>query len=464
MIRPKTGFVKKDENDLKTADLSEVEKYLDCFYEDDFDVKVKGARMILYLSIDPSKMVQLANENLFNILSRSLKEDHKRNPEFLIHLLAFFYGYSCYETFHEILASYGVGETCMSIIDFQFAKFTIRKEDLQKKREDKDPKFKPELDKFFFMIRKQDRILKLAFSVLINLADNPKIEKKMVKKDIVVWLQNYLDRSNINLIVMVLLFLKKLSVYDINKDAMIKNVLLNQLSSMFGYTHQLIISLSLDIIYNLSFDSKFVLQIVERPEVFRNIIGCFKIQNLRGLVLRVLFNISKEATAKPLFADTDCIYILYELIIKFPEPRIGVELAALTLNLTTCNKNSDILADEEKIKCLMERAFSNNDFYLIKIVKNIIKYSEVEELSNMFKSFIDQFFETLQNKTGTEEFSSELIEILSSIEADWEEKLEKYGLIEFLESNLEINSSKPEVLLKFILFIGNIAGSSVSNF
>lgn len=420
--------------------------------------------MILYLSVDPSKMVHLANENLFNILSRSLKEDHKKNMEFLIHLLAFFYGYSCYETFHEILASYSVGETCLAIIDFQYSKYIIRKEDLQKKCENKASDFNKELDKFLFMIRKQDRILRLAFSILLNLADNPKTEKKMVKKDITGWLQKFVDRSNINLIVMILLFLKKLSVYEVNKDYMVKNCLLEHLQSMFSYTHQLIISLTLEIIYNLSFDRKFVLQILEKIEIFKHIINSFKLQALRGLVLKILFNISKEQTSKQLFAESDCMYILYELIIKFPEPKIGVELAALTLNLTTYNKNSEIFAQEDRIKNLMERAFSNNDFYLIKIVKNVIKYSEIEELNDMFENFIDKFFETLQSMSGSDEFASELIEILSSIETSWEDKLEKYGLVEFLESNLERCINRPEALLKFIMFIGNIAGSSVSIF
>lgn len=461
MQRPKTSVIKKNETDLVEANINNIDKYLDNFYDD--SSKVKGARMILYLSIDPPQMLQLANETLFNILSRNFSQDQKKNPDFLLHLLAFFYGYSCYETFHDILLSYSVGETCMSVIEFQHQKYIYRREDLQQKNEKLSPDFPKEVDRFFFMIKKQDRILKLAFNILLNLAENPKIEKKMVKKDIVGCLQKNIERSNINLLVIVLLFLKKLSVYDVNKDQMIKNNLIAYLSNMFNYTHQLIISLTLEIIFNLSFDRLFVLQILERPEVFKSIITCFKIQTLRGLVLKILFNFSKENSMKAVFAETDCMYILYELIIKYPEPKIGIELAVLTLNLTTHVKNSEILAQEDKIVSIMERAFKNNDYYLIKIIKNVIKYSESDELNELFEKSIDKFFETLQSKSGTEEFSSEIIEILSSIETDWETKLDKYGLVEFLESNLESNGSKQESLLKFINFIGNIAGSSVSN-
>ena len=252
MIRPvTTNFSKKNDDDLLKADLNDVDKYLDYYYEEDFELKLKGARMIFYLSIDPTKMVQLANENLFNILSRSLKEDHKKNPEFLIHSLGFFYGYSNYETFHEILESYGVSEACLAVINFQYAKYIVRKEDLQQKFNDNIVDFPKELDRFIFMIKKQDRILRLALSILLNLAENQNIEKTLVKKDIVSWLQKYSERSNINLLVIILLFIKKLCVYDVNKDNMIKNNLIHQLSGLFNYMHQLIVSLTLDIIYNL---------------------------------------------------------------------------------------------------------------------------------------------------------------------------------------------------------------------
>ena len=84
--------------------------------------------------------------------------------------------------------------------------------------------------------------------------------------------------------------------------------------------------------------------ILENEVFFRKIADCFKIQEFRGLVLRILYNLSLEDKSKPLFFETDCIYILYELLYNFPEPIIGIELAALTLNLTTYPQNAQKLA------------------------------------------------------------------------------------------------------------------------
>ena len=172
---------------------------------------------------------------------------------------------------------------------------------------------------------------------------------------------------------------------------MVKNNISEQLINMFSYQHPLILSLTLELVYNLSFDYKFVLQIVAKPEFFKHIVGILKIQNLRGLILKIMFNISKEPAAKPLFSETDCMYFIYELLIKFPEPKIGIELAALTLNLTTYNKNAEVLAQPEKIQSLLERAFKFSDFHVIKIVRNILKFSEIEELNDYFEQQVDKF-------------------------------------------------------------------------
>ncbi len=113
---------------------------------------------------------------------------------------------------------------------------------------------------------------------------------------------------------------------------------------MFEIQHSLVFLLVLQNIFNLSFDSSFRQKIIEKEAFFKKIVDCFKIKEFRGLVLRILYNLSLEEKAKPIFCDTDCIYILYELLYNFPEPIIGIELAALTLNLSTYPKNAEKLA------------------------------------------------------------------------------------------------------------------------
>jgi len=233
MQRPKTGFKQKNDDDLIKTNINFIEKYTELLYEEKFEQKVKGARSILVLVADPTNLVRLITEyeSQLDIISRTMKEEHKKNIELLLHILCFFYTFSFYEEFHQILFYHSIGETCLNIIEFQYAKYVIRKNEIKNKAYNTDisPKeYQKELDKFLFLVRKQDRILRLAFTILMHLAEDPKVELKMVKRDIVGFLVKNLDRNNVNLIIIILLFLKKLSIFAENKESMIRNNILNE--------------------------------------------------------------------------------------------------------------------------------------------------------------------------------------------------------------------------------------------
>jgi hypothetical protein len=202
--------------------------------------------------------------------------------------------------------------------------------------------------------------------------------------------------------------------------------------------------------------------VIENERHFKRIADCFKIQEFRGLVLRILYNLSLEEKSKPLFGETDCVFIIYELIINFPENIIGIELAALTLNITTHHTNAKKLASGGRIKNLLERAFKNFDFHLIKIVKNIIKYSEDDTINEVFEMFLDDhFMKILKNKTESIEFLKETLEILSYIDTNWDEKVSGHSLIPLFEKYLSDEKTHDELLLPIILFLGNISSNPV---
>ena len=61
----------------------------------------------------------------------------------------------------------------------------------------------------------------MCFSVLLHLAEDMAIEKKMKKHNIVKNLVAVLDADNVDLLSVVLVFLKKLSIIKENKDEMV---------------------------------------------------------------------------------------------------------------------------------------------------------------------------------------------------------------------------------------------------
>ena len=60
--------------------------------------------------------------------------------------------------------------------------------------------------------------ISVCFHLLLNLAEDLNIEVKMVKRDIVRYLLNMLDRKTPDLLVLIVNFLKKLSIFRENKD------------------------------------------------------------------------------------------------------------------------------------------------------------------------------------------------------------------------------------------------------
>lgn len=72
------------------------------------------------------------------------------------------------------------------------------------------------------VVKKQDRLLYLAFYLLLNLAEDVSVEHKMQRKGVVPQLIEMLDRCNVELLILAVTFLKRLSIYRENKELMIK--------------------------------------------------------------------------------------------------------------------------------------------------------------------------------------------------------------------------------------------------
>ena len=73
------------------------------------------------------------------------------------------------------------------------------------------------------MINKQDKLLYIAFNILLNLAEDYKIERKMVKRKIVSLLIRMLERNNVELLLTTLFCLKKMSIFAENKNQMVNH-------------------------------------------------------------------------------------------------------------------------------------------------------------------------------------------------------------------------------------------------
>jgi hypothetical protein len=133
-----------------------------------------------------------------------------------------------------------------------------------------------------------------------------------------------LDRNNPDLLFIVLNFLKKLSIFGDNKTEMKERGLAAKLTRFIPCNNQLLLQIALRLIPKL-------VEILKAP-------------GFRALILKLLYHLSQEDKLKATFTYTECIPIVYQLIIHCPESIIGKELIALTVNLTTNPRNAELLA------------------------------------------------------------------------------------------------------------------------
>ena len=114
----------------------------------------------------------------------------------------------------------------------------------EQKKKARDARTNPTVDnKYKLLIRKQEQFLRgkcglslatgrffnafslfaVAFYLLLNLAEDLKVELKMRNKAIIIQLIHALERDNNDLLILVVSFLKKLSVFVENKNDMVSS-------------------------------------------------------------------------------------------------------------------------------------------------------------------------------------------------------------------------------------------------
>lgn len=104
------------------------------------------------------------------------------------------------------------------------------------------------------LTRKQDKLLFVAFYILLNLAEDLSIERKMIKKSLITMLSRMLWRGYADLLILVVTFLKKLSTMEENKEAMKESNVLEVMSRYIPCDSPPLVTISLRFLFNLSFD------------------------------------------------------------------------------------------------------------------------------------------------------------------------------------------------------------------
>lgn len=96
--------------------------------------KVQGARNIMMLCLLPEGLQEmLEHESLLGVLSRTLKDEHKKSPDLTIYLLGTFLAISNFRQFHPVLVENQIGDSTLKIVDYQLKRAAVLQDDIKKK-------------------------------------------------------------------------------------------------------------------------------------------------------------------------------------------------------------------------------------------------------------------------------------------------------------------------------------------
>ncbi|XP_015261687.1 PREDICTED: kinesin-associated protein 3 [Gekko japonicus] len=366
----------------EVANINDMDEYIELLYEDIPD-KVRGSALILQLARNPDNLEELLlNETALGALARVLREDWKQSVELATNIIYIFFCFSSFSQFHGLITHYKIGALCMNIIDHELKRHELWQEELTKKKKavDEDPdnqtqkkEYEKTFKKYQGLVVKQEQLLRVALYLLLNLAEDTRTELKMRNKNIVHMLVKALDRENFELLILVVSFLKKLSIFMENKNDMVELDIIEKLVKMVPCEHEDLLNITLRLLLNLSFDTGLRNKMVQ-VGLLPKLTALLGNENYKQVAMCILYHISMDDRFKSMFAYTDCIPQLMKMLFECPEGRIDLELISFCINLAANKRNVQLVCEGNGLKMLMKRALKFKDPLLMKMIRNISQH------------------------------------------------------------------------------------------
>ena len=163
--------------------------------------------------------------------------------------------------------------------------------------------------------------------MLLNLAEEPEIEKKMAKRGIVGYLCKMLARSNTELLVLALIFLKKLAIFKENLPEMRREKLVAALVGFVPHHTEAVLVSALRLLYNLSFDAHQRDAIIASP-LLTKAVGLVRKRMQLPIVLRLAYNLSSTEKGRKALGATDLPAIVRKHVLACAELELPAERRA----------------------------------------------------------------------------------------------------------------------------------------
>lgn len=399
---------------------------------------------------------------------------------------------------HSLLAGYRVGLLSMKAIEFEIKRTKLRDEE----RVAKDLKYDAEVEaarvackgdlrapeylevvekmrlarekdarKERKLLKKQDRVLFAGFYILLNLAEDFTMERKMVKKDLIQFLIEMLSRRGADLLILSVTFLKKLSIFAENKDIMQECGIVSKLSAFLPCSSQALVTAALRLEFNLSFDPELREKMIENGHLPK-MVTLLKTGAFRARTLKVLYHLSVDDRCKSMLTYTDGIQLLMGLLINFPQPMLTRDLAGLAINVSWNARNAEQMVSNHGLNHLMDRMDNNRDPLLMKIIRNLSQWSfdiqqelESPEMDYRFRGLWSAHVKTLCQmalEAPNHDFLIEVVGTLANLTSldlpgGWCKVLKDYKMFQLVSKLLAPGAAELDLVLECIMLLAAAA-------
>eukprot|EP00798_Chlamydomonas_sp_ICE-L_P013630 gene13630-19508_t len=454
---------KQQQKQYEKAHLHELDNYLEDLYEEDVAKKVRATGMIsqLFRSTENFETL-LSHQTLLQTMSRILREDMKRSIDLCINVISIFFAISNFSQFHGLIMDnqfHGLimhNQVGASVVDFLGPIM-----DNKSSRRWHQP-VHGSAESFRRLNRdgaitgeKQDRLLYICFYMLLNLAEDVNIERKMKKKNIAVFLVKMLERSNVELLILSTTFLKKLSIYRENKDKMGECGIVEKLCKFVPVHNDVLLMSVLRLLHNLSFDQSQREEMVKHGLITKSV-ELISAPRFQPVVLGLLYHVSIEDKCKNMFTYTDCIPRMYEMLTRAQDLRNTPELIALAVNLTQNTRNAEVMCEGDRFDRLIRRAFQTCDELAFKVVRNLSQQDSLN-VKRRFGTYIEQMVMLLKAPDITAELFVEVLGTLANLfipEFDFLGLVRMHTLLQFLATYAQPGAVDDDILLEVVMFVG----------
>uniref|UniRef100_A0A8C1HLR9 Kinesin-associated protein 3b n=1 Tax=Cyprinus carpio carpio TaxID=630221 RepID=A0A8C1HLR9_CYPCA len=443
------------------ANINKTDDYIELLYES-MPEKIRGSTLILHLARNPDNLEELLhNKTLLGALTRVLREDWKHSVELATTIIYVFFCFSSFSQFHGLITHYKIGLLCMNIIEHELKKYDLWQDELEKKSKDPEnqslqKEYEKTLKKYQSFLVKQEQLLRVAFYLLLNLSEDTRTELKMRNKNIVHLLVKSLERENQELLVLVVSFLKKLSIFLENKNDMAEMDTVEKLARLVPCEQEDLMNVTLRLLLNLSFDTGLRTKMVH-VGLLPKLTALLGDDTYKHIAMRILYHISVDDKSKSMFAYTDCIPQLMQMVFEHGEEKIDTELISFCINLAANETNAQIICEGNGLKMLMKRALKLKEPLMMKMIRNISQHDG--PLKQLFIEYVGDLAAQIKQEGG-EEFVIECLGTMANLtipDLDWELLLKEYNLVPYLKDHLKPGSAEDDLILEVVIMIGTVS-------